>query len=102
MPPRSIGFSLSIIGAIGIPLQVFVYPWVSTKYGNVRCYRAVLIIFPLVYLLAPYLSLVHSTTAPPAPASGALIWISITGLLFLQVLARTFALPANIILINNW
>lgn len=101
MPPRSIGFSLSIIGVIGITLQVLVYPWMSTKYGNVRCYRVTLALFPIVYFLAPYLSLIPSNADPPKPASGVLIWVGISCLLFLQVLARTFALPANIILINN-
>jgi MFS family permease len=33
--------------------------------------------------------------------SGALIWIAITVVLFIQVLARTFALPCTAILINN-
>lgn len=33
--------------------------------------------------------------------SGILVYVALAGILFIQVLARTFALPAAIILINN-
>ena len=66
-----------------------------------RCFRYSLALFPLAYLLAPYLALLPSTTAPPQPASGVLIWLAISLVLTLQVSARTFALPASIILVNN-
>src|SRR6202000_2471233 len=42
-----------------------------------------------------------SKTPPPESAAGPAIWIGISTLLFIQVLARTFALPAAVILVNN-
>lgn len=101
MPPAQIGLSLSIIGVIGITLQLLVYPRVNARFGTTRCYKVALTLFPVAYLLAPYLSLLPSTSPPPEPASGFLIWAGISCLLFIQVMARTFALPANIILVNN-
>lgn len=101
LPPPRIGLALAILGIIGITLQLFLYPRLSARLGTTRSYRIFLILFPVAYFLAPFLSLVPSTSKPPAGVSGALIWIAITGILFVQVLARTFVLPCTAILVNN-
>lgn len=100
-PPPTIGYAMSIIGFIGVALQFLLYPWANGKFGLMRCFRMSLFFFPMAYYLAPYLALLPSTTAPPEAASGAIIWLGISFVLFLQVAARTFALPASIILLNN-
>lgn len=66
-----------------------------------RCFRYSLFLFPLAYFLAPYLSLLPSPTPAPSPATGFWVWVGISLILTLQVTARTFALPASIILLNN-
>ncbi|MCJ1354807.1 MAG: hypothetical protein MMC33_004797 [Icmadophila ericetorum] len=101
LPPLSIGIAMSTLGFIGITLQLFLYPWVTHRLGTLSSYRASIFFFPLAYVLVPYLAVVPSTTVPPGPASGFLVYASIVCLLALQVLARTFALPANVILLNN-
>lgn len=101
LPPPRIGLALSILGVIGITLQLFLYPGLSSRLGTARSYRIFLLLFPVAYFIAPVLSLVPSTSKPPAGVSGAPIWITITIVLFVQVLARTFALPCTAILINN-
>jgi hypothetical protein len=101
LPPSSIGTALSILGVIGITLQLLVYPRLNFRFGTVPSYRAALILFPIAYVLAPYLAVIPSATAPPGQASGPLVWIGITTVLSIQVLARTFALPATAILVNN-
>ena len=98
---RNVGIALAILGAIGIILQVFLYPWVNNKIGTVRSWRVFLYCFPIVYLLCPFLALVPSTTPPPHSKTGPLLWASILGILFIQIVGRTFALPAASILINN-
>ena len=100
-PPPAIGFAMAIIGFIGIALQFLLYPYANARYGLMRCFRGSLFLFPVAYYLAPYIALLPSASAPPDPASGWTIWIGISSVLFLQVAARTFALPATIILINN-
>ncbi|KAF2169186.1 hypothetical protein M409DRAFT_64935 [Zasmidium cellare ATCC 36951] len=100
-PPPTIGFAMAIIGFIGVALQFLLYPWANGRFGLMRCFRGSLFLFPAAYYLAPYLALLPSTSPPPNPASGAIIWIGISFVLFLQVAARTFALPASIILLNN-
>ncbi|KLJ09352.1 hypothetical protein EMPG_15215 [Blastomyces silverae] len=101
MPPQSVGFATSIVGIIGMVLQFSIYPSINARLGTVRSYQYFLSIFPLAYALAPFISLSPSTSPPPTQATGIRIWISIVVVLFLQVLSRTFTLPASIILLNN-
>lgn len=101
LPPPRIGLALAILGVIGITLQLFLYPRLSHRLGTVGSYRIFLTLFPFTYLLVPFLSIVPSWAQPPAGVSGPLIWIAITLVLFIQVLARTFALPCTAILVNN-
>ncbi|GAB7329194.1 hypothetical protein MBLNU13_g01012t1 [Cladosporium sp. NU13] len=98
LPPPSIGTALAILGVIGITLQLLLFPTLSFKLGTTRSFRLSLLLFPISYLLAPYLAIIPSSTAPPAPASGAWIWLGITLVLAVQVTARTFALPSTAIL----
>ncbi|KAI6892098.1 hypothetical protein KC355_g21049, partial [Hortaea werneckii] len=100
-PPPTIGFAMAIIGFIGVALQFILYPWANSRYGLMRCFRGSLFFFPLAYYLAPYIALLPSSSPPPDPASGWAVWLGISFVLFLQVAARTFALPASIILLNN-
>ncbi|KAF1807985.1 MFS general substrate transporter [Eremomyces bilateralis CBS 781.70] len=101
LPPAKIGLALSILGFIGIVLQVSLYPYLSGTWGTVRTYRGSLFLFPLAYLVTPYLALIPSTTSPPNAASGIAIWAGIVAVLIVQVMARTFALPGGVILVNN-
>lgn len=100
-PPPTIGFAMAIIGFIGVTLQFLLYPYMNGKYGLMRCFRFSLFLFPLAYMLAPYITLLPSSSPSPHPASGFWVWLGISAVLTLQVAARTFALPASIILVNN-
>ncbi|TKA48570.1 hypothetical protein B0A54_00706 [Friedmanniomyces endolithicus] len=101
LPPPSIGTALAILGVIGITLQLLLYPPLSFHLGTIPSYRLSLLLFPLSYTLTPFLAILPSSAPAPAPASGFLVWTGITALLFVQTLARTFALPATAILVNN-
>lgn len=92
---------MSILGVIGIALQLFLYPTISARLGTVRCLRVFLLCFPVAYFLVPFLSLVPSSSSPPAPKSGIIMWVSIVAVLLWQVIARTFALPNGTLLVNN-
>jgi hypothetical protein len=99
--PSAIGFALAILGIVGLILQVTLYPWANSRFGLMRCFRLSLFLFPIAYFLAPYLSILPSTSAPPLPSAGIIVWTGISVMLLFQVTARTFALPASILLINN-
>ncbi|KAF1349617.1 major facilitator superfamily domain-containing protein, partial [Delphinella strobiligena] len=100
-PPHTIGFAMAIIGFIGIILQFLLYPWANSRFGLMRCFRSSLFLFPLAYFLAPYITLLPSSSESPYPSSGFWVWLGIAFVILLQVAARTFALPASIILLNN-
>lgn len=101
LPPQSVGLAMAILGVIGILMQLFLYPWLSARLGTLRSWRTFLFLFPITYILLPYLSVVPSSTAPPSQKTGPAIWVAIGVVLFVQVSARTFTLPAQTILVNN-
>ena len=101
MPPRDVGLAMSILGVIGILLQLFVYPIANAKLGTIKSWRIFLYCFPLAYILVPFLAVVPSKSKPPAEKDGILVWIALCFVLFIQVTGRTFALPATTILVNN-
>lgn len=108
-PPSTLGFAMAILGFLGIVLQFLLYPRVNARYGLLRSTRWSLLVFPVAYFLAPYLSLLVRSANPEAMAvdansntsPSAALWFGITLVLLLQVGARTFALPGTILLINN-
>jgi hypothetical protein len=101
LQPQSVGLAMSILGVIGILMQLFLYPNVSARLGTIKSWRLSLLCFPVAYFLVPYLSIVPSSALPPAAKTGVFIWLAICGVLFVQVIGRTFALPSQTILINN-
>ncbi|RYP09673.1 hypothetical protein DL765_008373 [Monosporascus sp. GIB2] len=101
LPPQKVGGAMALLGVIGIVLQLFLYPKLSARLGTLRSYRIFIFCFPIAYTLMPYLSLVPSTTPPPNEKTGPWMWIAVVCLLSIQVVGRTFALPAQTILVNN-
>ncbi|KAI1158762.1 major facilitator superfamily domain-containing protein [Nemania serpens] len=101
LPPRSVGLAMAFLGTIGILMQLFLYPRLSARLGTIRSWRTFLFLFPITYLVLPFLSVVPSSTAPPSEKTGLAIWVAIGGVLLVQVSGRTFALPAQTILVNN-
>lgn len=101
MPPATVGFAMALLGFIGINLQLWVYPLVNARLGTVRSWRLFLYCFPISYIIAPYLSIVPSRSPPPHEKDGFLLWFFMCCVLFIQVVGRTFALPATTILVNN-
>ncbi|WPH02642.1 Hypothetical protein R9X50_00550700 [Acrodontium crateriforme] len=101
LPPPSIGTALAILGVIGISLQLILFPPLSFRFGTVASYRYALLLFPIAYFATPFIATIPSKLPPPAQASGFLVWLGITLVLIIQVMARTFALPSAAILINN-
>jgi hypothetical protein len=101
MPATTVGLATSILGMLGMALQIFLYPPVQARLGTLRSFQYFLLLFPIAYFFAPYLAVLPSSAAAPAPASGGFVWIGIILVLLMQVTARTFTLPATIILLNN-
>ncbi|KAL4960421.1 uncharacterized protein BDV14DRAFT_193001 [Aspergillus stella-maris] len=94
LPSSRVGMATAIIGLIGLPLQIFLYPRIQGKLGTLTSFRTFLPFSPLSYALMPFLVLI------PANAPY-LVWPVFTVVVGLQVISRTFALPAAVILVNN-
>lgn len=93
LPSSRVGLATAIIGLIGLPLQILLYPRVQSKLGTLTSFRMFLPFSSLAYVLMPFL-----VTVPRIPQ---LVWPALTVVVAMQVLSRTFALPAAIILVNN-
>ncbi|KUJ06684.1 MFS general substrate transporter, partial [Mollisia scopiformis] len=90
----TIGIFLSAFGIFGILIQLLIYPSLQAWLGTLRSYRVALAIFPIAYIVAPYICLIPSSNFPAQAAAIACI-------LFLQVTARTFGIPSTVILLTN-
>jgi len=101
MPPRDVGFAMALLGTIGIFLQIVVYPVITSKIGVIRCWRIFLYCFPVAAVCIPFLALVPSTSPPPAPKQGIIVWLAVCAVLIVQVVGRVFVGPGTAILINN-
>jgi hypothetical protein len=99
MPPRDVGFAMSLLGAIGVLLQLVFYPMLNDRFGTVKIWRAALFVFPIVYIVAPYPSLVASLVS--GNSNKAFVWVAVVFVLFLYVIGRTGVTPATTLLIND-
>ncbi|CAH0043424.1 unnamed protein product [Clonostachys solani] len=90
---QKIGFANTTIGLIGLPLQLILYPIITSRIGVKRSYRMFLPASIGAYVLLPYLVLLPEDTR--------IIWTCLSVVLVLQVVSRTFVNPATVILVNN-
>ncbi|KAL4984302.1 major facilitator superfamily domain-containing protein [Aspergillus falconensis] len=93
LPSSRVGLATAIIGIIGLPLQIFIYPRIQSRLGTLTSFRTFLPFSPLSYALMPFIVLI--------PSYPYLVWPAFTLVVGLQVVSRTFALPAAVILVNN-
>jgi hypothetical protein len=89
-----IGLFLSCFSIYGILIQLCIYPFLEAALGTLWTYRLALSLFPIAYILAPYLVFLSS-------ANEALQSLGIIFVLWVQVTARTFSIPSSVILLTN-
>ncbi|ORX93926.1 major facilitator superfamily domain-containing protein [Clohesyomyces aquaticus] len=89
----TVGLYLATFGICGILLQLYIYPRVHKRVGTLGALRVANFIFPLVYLFAPYLSLLSAHKKAK--------WPAMAGLLFSQIMGRTMAIPSTVILLTE-
>lgn len=88
---KTIGFMFACQGAYSLVAQLWGYPWFSDKFGNLRCFRFVVLVWPPIYFLVPYLVLL------PTKLQALAIYVP----LFLKMSLHVVAFPAVNLLIMN-
>lgn len=101
MAAQDLAWSTAIYGALSFPIQMIVYPRLQRHFGTVRMWRLFQLGFPLLYILAPYLVVMPSTTPPPAGKSGPFVWMHIALIQLLVVVSGNFVIPAQLVLSNG-
>jgi MFS family permease len=94
MSTKEIGIIVSVLGLVGVIIQLTLYPWFAAVLGNARLHKLSLLVFPPMYFLVPYLSFI-----PENPK--ALAMCVVTPLAAIVIFGRTFAIPPMTILITN-
>ena len=90
---EKIGFANTTIGMIGLPLQLLLYPRLISSLGVRKSYRVFLPLSIIAYSLLPFLVLL--------PDNDGLVWTSLSAVLTMHVLSRTFVNPATVMLVND-
>lgn len=90
---QAVGLCLSILGICGIVLKILIYPTIQARFGTLKTFRGALHILPIVYFCVPWLSLLRE--------DGVMRWLCISVVLFLQIMARGFAIPSAVILLTD-
>lgn len=101
MLPRDVGFAMALLGAIGVILQLLVYPILQDRFGTIRIWRCALLVFPIVYILAPFPSLVASAPSQRSDTTPPLVWLATAVVIVLFIVGRTGVTPATTLLIND-
>lgn len=78
---KTIGLWLSVFGICGILLQLFLYPKMQASLGTLGVFKVSLVMFPLVYAFAPFLSVIPDHSIPG--------WIALACVIWGQIMART-------------
>ncbi|KAI4838099.1 MFS general substrate transporter [Aureobasidium sp. EXF-8845] len=91
LPTKVIGFILSAQGFIQMFATLFVFPYVNRKIGSLATFRLVILSYPILYLMVPYLTLVPTTLRMPC-IYFVLVW---------KVIAQALSYPSLAIMLAN-
>lgn len=100
MTPSEIGFTLSIVGACGLPIQFFVYPKVIHKLGALKTWQLFMRGFPVIYIAAPFIAVVSKLTKSATTEHGQppAVWILITLIQVTLIFCAVFVTPTALML----
>ncbi|KUI59071.1 hypothetical protein VP1G_06335 [Cytospora mali] len=90
---RTIGLWLGFFGICGILFQLYLFPRWQSRIGTLGIFKVSLFMFPAVYALAPFLSIIPENTLWS--------WIALAVVVWGQITARTMAIPSTVILLTE-
>ncbi|KAK2861080.1 hypothetical protein FQN49_004559 [Arthroderma sp. PD_2] len=89
---QAIGILFTLNGIVGMIVQFFIFPPAAKRFGVLRCFKVTAFIFPILYLLTPFLALF--------PTDWTRQFATII-LMAIKLSAVVFAFPSSIILLTN-
>lgn len=91
MTPKQIGFMMAVQGVYSMVAQLWFFPWIVRKIGTLNAFRSVMVVWPALYFVVPYLVLLP----------GHLKSFGIYAALLTKITFHVVAFPANAILLAN-
>lgn len=88
---KTIGLMLAVQGVYSMLAQLYLFPFAASHFGTLKTFRFVLMTWPILYLLVPYLVLLPQRLQMPAVYI-CLLW---------KITAHVHAFPSNAILLTN-
>ena len=88
---KTIGFMIAVQGIYSMVAQLLFFPFLIRHLGTLRAFRMVMMVWPFLYLLVPYLVLL-----PPRLQTA-----GIYGALLIKITFHVVAFPSNAILLTN-
>lgn len=91
MSTKSIGFMLAVQGIYSMVAQLWFFPIIVRKVGTLTAFRTVMLVWPVLYFLVPYLVLL------PQSLQGTGVYAA----LLVKITFHVIAFPSNAILLAN-
>ncbi|KNG82655.1 MFS transporter [Aspergillus nomiae NRRL 13137] len=88
---QTIGLYYTLIGIIGMFLQFLVFPSAAKRFGVLNCLKAMVLVFPVIYLVTPFTALVPES----------LRHVAVFILMLSKLAATIFGFPSITILLTN-
>ena len=88
---KTIGLLLSIQGLYSLLAQAFLFPFAVGRFGSLKTYRVMVMVWPLLYFMVPYLVLLPPSLRMPG----------VYFCLFWRTTAQVLVYPSNAILLTN-
>ena len=88
---KTIGLILSVQGVYSLVAQIFLFPFAARHFGTLKTFRFVVMSWPLLYFLVPYLVLLPQRFQ----------MIGVYFCLLWKITAQVIAFPSNAILLTN-
>ena len=88
---KKIGFMLSVQGVYSMLAQLFIFPFAARRFGTLKTFRFVVMTWPLLYVLVPYVVLLPQ-------------WLQVPGVylcLIWKITYHVLAFPSNAMLLTN-
>jgi hypothetical protein len=89
---QRIGVIFTVFAVFSVFWQFVLFPPTARYLGVLRCLRIAFLIFPFVYFVTPFVSLIPDPTTQQ---------VALIGLLLIRGIAGTFAFPTSTIMLTN-